>query len=84
VAGGAPVLGIAGNLDQYLSMQAFERAGVGRTLRADRFSPGELRRNVETMLGDPALRDAAATLQASCARHAAGGAPARLVDDVLG
>jgi UDP:flavonoid glycosyltransferase YjiC (YdhE family) len=84
VAGGAPVLGLCGNLDQFLNMQAFERAGAGRTLRADRFSPAELRRTVEAMLGDAALRDAAATLQASCARHGASGAPARLVDDVLG
>jgi UDP:flavonoid glycosyltransferase YjiC (YdhE family) len=84
VAGGAPVLGLCGNLDQYLNMQAFERAGAGRTLRADRFSPTELRRSVEAMLGDAALRRAAATLQAACARHGASGAPARLVDDILG
>ncbi len=83
VAGGAPVLGLCGNLDQLLNMQAFERAGAGRTLRADRFSPAELRRTVGAMLGDAALRDAAAALQASCTRHGAQGAPARLVDDIL-
>ncbi len=84
VAGGAPVLGLCGNLDQFLNMQAFERAGAGRSLRADRFSAAELRRTVEVMLGDAALRHAAATLQAACAAHAASRAPARLVDDILG
>jgi UDP:flavonoid glycosyltransferase YjiC (YdhE family) len=83
VAGGAPVLGICGNLDQFLNMQAFERAGAGRTLRADRFSPAELRHAVGAMLGDDALRNAAATLRAACARHGASGAPARLVEEMF-
>ncbi|HEX8233466.1 MAG TPA: glycosyl transferase family 1 [Caulobacteraceae bacterium] len=33
---GRPVLGICGNLDQLLNMQALERAGAGLSLRSDR------------------------------------------------
>jgi UDP:flavonoid glycosyltransferase YjiC (YdhE family) len=37
LAAGKPVIGLASNLDQYLNMQAVERAGAGVTLRAGRF-----------------------------------------------
>jgi UDP:flavonoid glycosyltransferase YjiC (YdhE family) len=70
VAGGAPVLGIAGNLDQFLNMQALERAGVGRTLRADRLSAKEIRAYAEALLSEAThagdrvrLRDRCAALQ---------------------
>jgi UDP:flavonoid glycosyltransferase YjiC (YdhE family) len=56
LAGGAPVLGIAGNLDQFLNMQALEQAGVGRTLRADRLKPVLLRGAVEALLADAPMR----------------------------
>ncbi len=52
LAGGAAVLGIAGNLDQFLNMQAFERAGAGRMLRADRLSTRKLRAEVEALLSN--------------------------------
>jgi UDP:flavonoid glycosyltransferase YjiC (YdhE family) len=84
VAGGRPVLGICGNLDQFLNMQAFERAGAGRTLRADRFSPQEFRRTVDAMLGGARCREAAAALQSACARHGASAAAAKLVEAVVG
>jgi UDP:flavonoid glycosyltransferase YjiC (YdhE family) len=83
VAGGAPVLGICGNLDQFLNMQAFERAGAGRTLRADRFSPHDFSRTVGAMLDDVRCREAAAALQSVCARHGASAAVAKLVDAVV-
>lgn len=35
---GRPVIGVASNLDQFLNMSALEHAGLGVTLRADRFS----------------------------------------------
>jgi len=67
--GGAPVLGIAGNLDQFLSMQGFEGAGCARTLRADRFDAAALKRTVESMLGDSQLRAAAEAARAECAGY---------------
>jgi UDP:flavonoid glycosyltransferase YjiC (YdhE family) len=84
VAGGAPVLGICGNLDQFLNMQAFERAGAGRTLRADRFSPHDFRRAVDAILGDARCREAAAALQSACAQHGASAAAAKLVEAIGG
>ncbi len=41
LAAGKPVIGVASNLDQFLNMRALEHAGLGVTLRADRFSAQE-------------------------------------------
>tara|TARA_R110000823_G_scaffold210224_14_gene340581 strand:+ start:12154 stop:13395 length:1242 start_codon:yes stop_codon:yes gene_type:complete len=50
LACGKPVLGIAGNLDQFLNMQTLTKAGAGLCLRADRLSPRILRAAVDRML----------------------------------
>jgi UDP:flavonoid glycosyltransferase YjiC (YdhE family) len=74
LAAGIPVLGLAGNLDQYLNMAGVVAAGSGKLLRADRMDlPGlqgqqsqrQLRDTVKAMLADEAL-------------HAAAGATARI------
>jgi UDP:flavonoid glycosyltransferase YjiC (YdhE family) len=67
LAGGALVLGIAGNLDQFLNMQAFERAGVGRMLRADRLSTGALRAEAEALLSNASPNSEVGRLRAGCA-----------------
>ena len=54
LVGGAPVLGIASNLDQFLNMQAFQRAGLGRMLRADRLTIDTLREEAAAMLSNAA------------------------------
>jgi UDP:flavonoid glycosyltransferase YjiC (YdhE family) len=61
---GVPVIGIAGNLDQYLNMAAIEKAGAGRCLRAGTCQPGQLAEAVKRMLADPAARTAARNLAA--------------------
>lgn len=43
---GRPVIGIPGNLDQYLNMEALQRHGLGRIVRSDRFSSARLREAV--------------------------------------
>jgi len=49
---GVPVIGIAGNLDQFLNMATLARAGAGEVMRADRFcSPALARLVVETLRG---------------------------------
>jgi len=58
LAAGVPVLGIASNLDQFLNMQGFERAGAGRLLRADRFSSSKLRTDVDELLAGRETRAA--------------------------
>jgi len=61
---GVPVLGIAGNLDQFLNMDGVIRAGAGILLRADRFDPTELRAAVATLLDTAAPASAARELAA--------------------
>jgi UDP:flavonoid glycosyltransferase YjiC (YdhE family) len=43
LAAGVPVLGIAGNLDQYLNMAGVVRSGAGMLLRSDRLAEEALR-----------------------------------------
>ena len=59
LAAGVPVLGIAGNLDQYLNMQGVVAAGAGALLRSDRLNPELLRAKVVELLEEPAARAAA-------------------------
>jgi UDP:flavonoid glycosyltransferase YjiC (YdhE family) len=56
---GTPVIGIPGNLDQLLAMQAIEKAGAGLLVRAPGLSAGRLRQNIESALESPALADGA-------------------------
>lgn len=62
LAAGAPVIGIAGNLDQFLNMHGVVAAGAGVLLRADRFHEASLRLAVTRLLGDERVRQAAQQL----------------------
>ena len=84
LAGGVPVLGIAGNLDQFLNMQAFERAGLGRMLRADRLSAGRLRAAAEALLPDSPPPDSLARLRERCAARRFDVEAAMLVAEHIG
>jgi UDP:flavonoid glycosyltransferase YjiC (YdhE family) len=81
-AAGVPVLGVAGNLDQFLNMAAFEAVGAGLTLRADRLSAAALSAAAERMLAEPA-HGAARALQESCGRANMPAAAAALVEEIL-
>ena len=59
---GVPVIGIAGNLDQFLNMHGVAAAGAGVLLRADRFNEASLRLAVTRLLGDDRARQAAQQL----------------------
>jgi UDP:flavonoid glycosyltransferase YjiC (YdhE family) len=61
---GVPVIGIAGNLDQYLNMESIEKAGAGQCLRAGTCHPRQLVEAIKRMLADPAYRNAAKRLAA--------------------
>jgi UDP:flavonoid glycosyltransferase YjiC (YdhE family) len=56
LAAGVPVLGIAGNMDQFLNMDGLVRAGAGCVMRADRISGKTLAAKVEVMLADLQMR----------------------------
>lgn len=55
LARGAPVLGIARNMDQFLNMQAIDRFGAGLCLRADRADSRALRVALTALLGETNL-----------------------------
>jgi len=59
---GVPVIGIAGNLDQFLNMHGIVAAGAGLLLRADRFKEDALRQAVTQLLASPPARQAARQL----------------------
>ena len=84
LAGGAPVLGIAGNLDQFLNMQALERAGAGRTLRADRLSASALRAAAEALLFNTPRDGAIVQLRQCCAARGFDAEAAALAAELIG
>jgi UDP:flavonoid glycosyltransferase YjiC (YdhE family)/uncharacterized protein (DUF2141 family) len=59
LAAGAPVLGVASNLDQYLAMDAITRAGAGLLVRAGGLKSREVRAAATRLLEDTTLRDGA-------------------------
>ena len=62
LAQGVPVLGLAGNLDQYLNMAAVSGVGAGCCLRSGTVDARALALQINTMLSDPAYQHAAAAL----------------------
>jgi UDP:flavonoid glycosyltransferase YjiC (YdhE family) len=52
LASGVAILGIAGNLDQYLNISLVQAAGVGRLLRGGQLSSALMREAVEDLLAD--------------------------------
>jgi UDP:flavonoid glycosyltransferase YjiC (YdhE family) len=83
LAAGVPVLGIAGNLDQFLNMQGIVEAGAGALLRADRFDGEALRQAVQRMLETPAVGAAARTLMLAFEHHHASESFSKLLSKIL-
>jgi UDP:flavonoid glycosyltransferase YjiC (YdhE family) len=77
LAAGVPVLGIAGNMNQTINMQAIQRRGAGEMLRASTADPASLRAMVQRMLADPAYTSAAQEIARLYAQHHA---PTRLAE----
>lgn len=80
---GVPVLGIAGNLDQYLNMNGVLECGAGRLLRSDRLTEPELRAAALALLEQAAPRAAAARLAGHFASYNAGAHLASLLGKLL-
>lgn len=72
LAAGVPVLGIAGNLDQFLNMQGIVAAGAGAVLRADRVDVAAVRGASERLLEEGGERAAAAAVAQVFQRYDAG------------
>lgn len=68
LAAGAPVLGLPSNLDQYLTMQAFVKAGVARQVKARAASAPAIADAVRALLEDGSHRARAEAAAARIAR----------------
>ncbi|MFK7976869.1 MAG: glycosyltransferase, partial [Halioglobus sp.] len=66
---GLPVLGLAGNLDQFLNMNMVERTGAGLCLRAARTTEKEIQYAVTRLLSDTAYHNAAANVATHFERY---------------
>ncbi|NGZ88478.1 glycosyltransferase [Duganella aceris] len=80
---GVPVLGIAGNLDQYLNMHGVLAAGAGALLRSDRLNEEQLRDTALRLLEQPGPREAARKVAQQFLRYDAGARLARLLAQPL-
>ncbi|WP_193386705.1 nucleotide disphospho-sugar-binding domain-containing protein [Mycobacterium lepromatosis] len=69
---GVPVVGIAGNLDQHLNMEAVEAAGAGILLRSERLKGRRVADAVNRVLGQSEYRQAARRLAEVLERYVAG------------
>jgi UDP:flavonoid glycosyltransferase YjiC (YdhE family) len=72
LAAGVPVLGIAGNLDQYLNMDGVLRTGAGALLRSDRLTARQVSTATLRLLEAPAAHDAAQRVAQQFQRYDAG------------
>ncbi|MBL0059685.1 MAG: hypothetical protein IPP35_11415 [Elusimicrobia bacterium] len=61
--GGVPFIGVASNLDQFSTMYFAERAGLGKTIRADRVVASAVARLAGELLDDASLRQRAAAVR---------------------
>ena len=66
---GVPVLGVPGNLDQYLNMHYLENLGVGLSLRNRELSSRNLSHAVQRLLEDASFTNAARELATTIARY---------------
>jgi UDP:flavonoid glycosyltransferase YjiC (YdhE family) len=66
---GVPVLGIAYNIDQYLTMSAVVRKGAGILLRSGRLSTTSVRDAAQRILTNPEYRNAAGKIAQECAQY---------------
>ena len=71
LAAGIPMVGIASNMDQHLNIQAIQRAGAGRVLRAGQITAAMIRKTVTEMLEEVSYSEAAHRLRKSMAHYCA-------------
>jgi len=69
---GRPLVGVASNLDQYLSMGAIQEAGAGVLLRAGLLTVEAVQEGVRRVLDDPLYGEAARRIQGEFVQFPAG------------
>lgn len=80
---GRPVVGLCSNMDQFLNMEAVQRAGAGEFLRAGEADVNTIRQTVRRVLDEPRYRESAARLAEQFAKYDAAARFWSLVEDVL-
>jgi UDP:flavonoid glycosyltransferase YjiC (YdhE family) len=69
LAAGTPVLGLPGNLDQYLASERIDQRGAGLSLRSGTLTARQVTANVQRLLDEPAFTKAAASLADVFKKH---------------
>lgn len=80
LSAGAPVLGLAGNMDQHLSMRSVTTAGVGLLVRSEHATPTAIAHAARRLLDEPDFRIRAKDMADRFAAHNAPAAFARAVE----
>lgn len=83
LAAGAPVLGLASNMDQFMNMTAVARRGAGCLIRAECATAAGIREAAVAMLAEPRYASAARQMAASYARYRPGERFAAVVAETL-
>lgn len=83
LAQGVPVLGLPGNLDQFLNMGYLEAAGVGAWLRPGAATPHAIARLAANMLGDGQMRRKAAAMAHAFTRYDPGALLGAAIDELV-
>jgi len=83
LAAGVPVLGICGNMDQFLNMEAIVAAGAGLLVRADRSDTASIRIAAQRLLDELGFKERAHELAAILAQYPAPRRFSELVDGLL-
>ncbi len=81
---GVPAIGVTGNLDQQLNMQAPVRHGAAVEIRGDRFSVGRLRDLARQILGDDLHAARARVLRSTLEHHRADERFPAILADIVG
>jgi UDP:flavonoid glycosyltransferase YjiC (YdhE family) len=84
LSAGAPVLGLAGNMDQHLSMRSVTRAGVGLLVRSEHATPTAIARAARRLVDEPDFRTRARDMADRFAAHDAPTAFASAVERLSG
>jgi UDP:flavonoid glycosyltransferase YjiC (YdhE family) len=80
LSAGTPVLGLAGNMDQHLSMRSVTTAGVGLLVRSEHATPTAIAVAARRLLDEPGFRARAREMADRFASHDAPAAFARAVE----
>jgi UDP:flavonoid glycosyltransferase YjiC (YdhE family) len=84
LSAGTPVLGLAGNMDQHLSMRSVTAKGVGLLVRSEHATPTAIAHAARRLLDEPDFRARAKDMADRFADHDAPAAFARAVERLSG